>query len=218
MPQLDFFTFPHQYFVASVCFCGMYYFNLLFLFPWIKYFFLLKIFSINSIFINNFLISKDYLNLVLAVLDEEIKIISLFLRKNKKLQKNFILRRISSIKTVNLTSNNNFLVLYPFASLLFLFFFLKNFLIFNPEKLMLIYFLIISFFLFNFAKVILNDLINKDIKKFISFIVEIEEESNNLSKTLISFLVKLKINVTTSVLENLLIKNLEVKAVKRIKW
>jgi len=164
------------------------------------------------------LISKDYLNLVLAVLDEEIKIISLFLRKNKKLQKNFILRRISSIKTVNLTSNNNFLVLYPFASLLFLFFFLKNFLIFNPEKLMLIYFLIISFFLFNFAKVILNDLINKDIKKFISFIVEIEEESNNLSKTLISFLVKLKINVTTSVLENLLIKNLEVKAVKRIKW
>lgn len=164
------------------------------------------------------MISKDYLNLVLAVLDEEIKIISLFLRKNKKLQKNFILRRISSIKTVNLTSNNNFLVLYPFASLLFLFFFLKNFLIFNPEKLMLIYFLIISFFLFNFAKVILNDLINKDIKKFISFIVEIEEESNNLSKTLISFLVKLKINVTTSVLENLLIKNLEVKAVKRIKW
>lgn len=164
------------------------------------------------------MISKDYLNLVLAVLDEEIKIISLFLRKNKKLQKNFILRRISSIKTVNLTSNNNFLVLYPFVSLLFLFFFLKNFLIFNPEKLMLIYFLIISFFLFNFAKIILNDLINKDIKKFISFIVEIEEESNNLSKTLISFLVKLKINVTTSVLENLLIKNLEVKAVKRIKW
>ncbi len=82
MPQLDFFTFPHQYLIASICFCGVYYFNLLILFPRIKYLYLSKIFSINSIYINNSLFSLDHLNVVMQILIEELGIISIFFKKN----------------------------------------------------------------------------------------------------------------------------------------
>ncbi len=82
---------------------------------------------------------------------------------------------------------------------------------------MLIYFLVISSLIFSFVKVALNDYINKDIKKFIQLIIEIENYSNESLKILISYLLKLKTNFTASILEQLLFKNLEIKTVKRIK-
>lgn len=49
MPQLDFFTFSHQFLLLILCFSGLYYFNLLILFPRIKWFEVEKIFFLRFI-------------------------------------------------------------------------------------------------------------------------------------------------------------------------
>lgn len=158
------------------------------------------------------------MNLVSEILSEELNIISFFFKKKRRLQKKFFLKKISTLKKDNLiVGNNNFLTLYQVFFLILSFFFFKNFLIFNAEKLMLVYFLVISSLIFFFTRAILIDLINKDIKKFIQFIIEIEEESNNSIKILISYLFKLKNNFTLNTVEHLLIKNLELRSAKRIK-
>jgi len=92
MPQLDFFTFPHQYLIASFCFCGLYYFNLLYFFSRIKYLYLTKLFSINSYFANQIITIGDFSIILKNLFILENTIFFSFKKKNKKLQKHFFLR------------------------------------------------------------------------------------------------------------------------------
>jgi len=215
MPQLDFFTFPHQYLVASLCFCGLYYFNLLYFFPRIKYLYLNRLFTLNACFLNRRFVEHDATDIFNDLLLLEKDIIARFLKKSKKIVKKILLKKISS--TIKNTSNNQSLLLVFFIGFVFLFIFLKNFLIFNAEKLMLIYFLIISISLIIFLKSFLNTVLLNDLKKFLLLITESELESNKNFEFLREYLLKLKINNVQNQLELLLLKNLELKLVKKIK-
>jgi hypothetical protein len=86
MPQLDFFTFPHQYLIASICFCGLYYFNLLFFFARIKYFQLNKLFAINGFMANKIIVIGDYSELLKDLFLLETSIFTSFKKRSKKLQ------------------------------------------------------------------------------------------------------------------------------------
>jgi len=218
MPQLDFFTFPHQYLIASLCFCGMYYFNLLFFFARIKHLQLNKIFSLKGLLSNNVITAGDYNNITVQLLSEETNLFSIFFKKNRKLQRKFFLKKISSNVSISKSFTSVNLVVLTMVSFLLQFIFLKNFLSFNAEKLMLIYFLIIAISLFFFLKSFFKTLLQKDMRTFISIVCEIEEQGNNAIMLLKNFLVKLQVNTLTNQLEFLLLKNLEVKLIKKIKW
>jgi hypothetical protein len=83
---------------------------------------------------------------------------------------------------------------------------------------MLIYFLIIILGLFISLNFFLKSIISKDLIKFITLVCEIEDESNTIITLLKNFLIKLKVNSLCNQLEFLLLKNLEVKLIKKIKW
>lgn len=235
MPQLDFFTFPHQYLVASFCFCGMYYFNLLFFLPKIKFFQLNKIFSLKGLMANNIIILSYYYSYLIDLFSLENYILGKFSKRNKKIQKKIIFKKkmfkkinlkkkkkisffLVSSKSFNMELNNSQnLFLTINLSFLFLFFFLKNFLIFNAEKLMLIYFLIITVVLFFLIKNLINSLIRDDLTKFLQIILNIEENTNKIINILKKYLIKLQLNLVINNLELLLLKNLEVKLFKKIK-
>lgn len=227
VPQLDFFTFPHQYIIASICFCGMYYFNLLFFFPKIKKFQLNKIFSLESILANHMIINSYYWAMVEDLFSFEIFIFNKFSDKNLKLQKKIffkkglkkrkLIRRISSKQEKLTAINIDKILMYTILSFLFLFLFFKNFLIFNAEKLMLIYFLVIVFCLSIFLSNFLSNFLKNDISKFLEIVVSIEENSNKIIFLLKNYLFKLKFNSVLNNIEFLLLKNLEIKLVKKIK-
>jgi hypothetical protein len=230
MPQLDFFTFPHQYLVASFCFCGMYYFNLLFFFPKIKFFQINKIFSLKGLMANNIIILSYYYSYLIDLFSLENFIFRKFTKKGKKIQKKLLFKKMkvkkkkkvpyrffSSKPLNNEINNSQNLFLFMSFSFLFLFFFFKNFLIFNAEKLMLIYFLIITSILFFFCNNFITTVIKEDLNKFLQIIYLIEENSNKIIFSLKNYLLKLQLNIVMSNLEFLLLKNLEVKLLRKIK-
>ncbi len=217
MPQLDFFTFPHQYLIASICFCGLYYFNLLFFFSWIKFFHLHKIFAIHGFIANKIIISGDILEILKDLFSLEISLFTSFNKWSKKLQRKFFLKWLTAIANVNKNfKNTHALFLLLFLSFLTLFIFFKNFLIFNAEKLMLIYFLLISLGLFVFLKNFLNKLLQQDLKNFLSLTLELELEGEKNLNFYKFYLNKLRTNSIFNQLELILVKNLEIKLIKKL--
>lgn len=216
MPQLDFFTFPHQYLIASCCFCGLYYFNLLFFFEWIKFLQLSKIFALNSTISNWIIVIGDFFLIVTDLFKFEEEIYLVFKKKIKKLNRKFFLKKINvlTLDAINLDLLNLILV----TLFLFLFFFLKNFLIFNAEKLMLVYFLIIVTGIILVLKFYLNNLFQTDLKKILFLVMEIESEGDRALIFLKEFLLKLKDNLVHTQLELLLLWSLEVQLIRKIKW
>lgn len=215
MPQLDFFTFPHQYLVASCCFCGLYYFNLLFFFERIKFLQLSKIFALNSTISNRIIVIGDFFLIVTDLFKFEEEIYLVFKKKIKKLNRKFFKKKINA-STLEI---NNFDLLNLILLILFLilFFFLKNFLIFNAEKLMLVYFLIIVTGIILVLKFYLNNLFQTDLKKILFLVMEIESEGDRALIFLKEFLLKLKDNLVHTQLELLLLRSLEVQLIRKIK-
>jgi hypothetical protein len=82
---------------------------------------------------------------------------------------------------------------------------------------MLIYFLLISLGLFFFIKTLLRQLLENDLKKFLSLLLEIEIGGEKNLESLKTFLLKLRLNTTINHLELLLLKNIELKLIKKIK-
>lgn len=218
MPQLDFFTFSHQYLIASLCFCGLYYFNLIFLFPWIKFFQLQKIFSLKAILANNIVVINDFLILLNDTFFLNISLFNSFKKRNKRLIKWIFLKKITSIKIKNHFFNINFLFFNTIFGFLFLFFFLKNFLIFNPEKLMLIYFLLLITSLITFFFFFIKNILITDMKKFIFQILEMETQGEEILLILWANLDKILITSYTDYKELFLTKNFQLKLIKNIKW
>jgi len=229
MPQLDFFTFPHQYLVASLCFCGVYYFNLLFFFPKLRKFQLNKIFSLESIMSNSMIINSYYWSMVEDLFSFEIFFFSKFFKKNSRLQKKVLLKKglklkkrkiirwVSSKLEISNIKNLDNILFYFILSFTISFIFLKNFLIFNAEKLMLIYFLIIVLCLSIFFSNFLKKFLKNDILKFLEVILNIEDNSNKIIFFLKNYLLKLKLNLIINNIEYLLLKNIEIKLIKKIK-
>jgi len=157
----------------------------------------------------------------------EIFIFNKFSDKNLKLQKKIffkkglkkrkLIRRISSKQEKLTAINIDKILMYTILSFLFLFLFFKNYLIFNAEKLMLIYFLVIVFCLSIFLSNFLSNFLKNDISKFLEIVVSIEENSNKIIFLLKNYLLKLKFNSVLNNIEFLLLKNLEIKLVKKIK-
>ena len=112
--------------------------------------------------------------------------------------------------------NTHRLALVLFLSFLVLFIFFKNFLVFNAEKLMLIYFLLISLSLFFFLKNFLNQLFQQDLKNFLSLVLEIEIEGEKNLNFYKFYINKLRLNSIFNQLELILIKNLEIKLIKKL--
>jgi len=229
MPQLDFFTFPHQYLVASLCFCGVYYFNLLFFFPKLRKFQLNKIFSLESIMSNSMIINSYYWSMVEDLFSFEIFFFQNFFKKNSRLQKKVLLKKglklrkrkiirwVSSKLEISNIKNLDNILFYFILSFTISFIFLKNFLIFNAEKLMLIYFLIIVLCLSIFFSNFLKKFLKNDILKFLEVILNIEDNSNKIIFFLKNYLLKLKLNLIINNIEYLLLKNIEIKLIKKIK-
>lgn len=229
MPQLDFFTFPHQYLVASLCFCGVYYFNLLFFFPKLRKFQLNKIFSLESIMSNSMIINSYYWSMVEDLFSFEIFFFSKFFKKNSRLQKKVLLKKglklrkrkiirwVSSKLEISNIKNLDNILFYFILSFTISFIFLKNLLIFNAEKLMLIYFLIIVLCLSIFFSNFLKKFLKNDILKFLEVILNIEDNSNKIIFFLKNYLLKLKLNLIINNIEYLLLKNIEIKLIKKIK-
>ena len=215
MPQLDFFTFPHQYLVASCCFCGLYYFNLLFFFERIKFLQLSKIFALNSTISNRIIVIGDFFLIVTDLFKFEEEIYLVFKKKIKKLNRKFFKKKInaSTLEIINFDLLNLILLIL----FLTLFFFLKNFLIFNAEKLMLVYFLIIVTGIILVLKFYLNNLFQTDLKKILFLVMEIESEGDRALIFLKEFLLKLKDNLVHTQLELLLLRSLEVQLIRKIK-
>ena len=211
MPQLDFFTFPHQYLVASVCFLGMYYFNLIFFFDRIKYLQLNKIFSLNSSVSSRIIVLGDYILILTDLFKFEEDIFKIFKKKNRKLTRKFFLKKINSILESQLSVDS--LNLNLFFLFLVFFFFLKNFLIFNAEKLMLIYFVIIAGCIILILRNFINNLLQIDFNKILFLIVQIEAEGDRALSFLKEYLVKLQENLICTQLEFLLLKSLEVQLI-----
>lgn len=203
MPQLDFFTFPHQYLVASCCFCGLYYFNLLFFFERIKFLQLSKIFALNSTISNQIIVVGDFFLIVTDLFKFEEEIYLVFKKKIKKLNRKFFKKKInaSTLEIINFDLLNLILLIL----FLILFFFLKNFLVFNAEKLMLVYFLIIVTGIILVLKFYLNNLFQTDLKKILFLVMEIESEGDHALIFLKEFLLKLKDNLVHTQLELLLL-------------
>ena len=156
----------------------------------------------------------DYSFVLKHLFSIENEIFSSFLRWNWKLNKKFFLKRLSFQKEKH---ENAFLSLNISLVLIFLvfFFFLKNFLIFNAEKLMLIYFIFISIAIFFFARSFLFNFLNDDLQKFLTILLQIEWEGEKTLLFFKQFLIKLKNFLISTQLEFLLVKNFELKLLKK---
>ena len=117
----------------------------------------------------------------------------------------------------NFEINFDSLNLVVILCFLVFFFFFKNFLVFNAEKLMLVYFLIIASGIFLFLKFFLNNLLQTDLKKILFLITEIEAEGDRALSFLKEYLLKLKDNLVHTQLELLLLRSLEIQLIRKIK-
>ena len=204
MPQLDFFTFPHQYLVAIICFCGLYYFNLLIFFPQLRWLFINKGFLAIAKESENIIKHYDnYITLLFCTfinleLEEEFEEMETsFLKK--------FFKKISYIRN----DYSNFVSTF-FCLFLFFSFFLKNILVFNAEKLMLVYFLILSTFGFFFLKNILKKFIFQDAIDTVKIFANLELKNekfffflknmfNTLHNDIVKDLILLKLNLILKV-------------------
>lgn len=82
---------------------------------------------------------------------------------------------------------------------------------------MLVYFLIIAISLSIFLSRFLSNFLRNDLLKFIEILINIEDNSNKIIFFLKNYLLKLKLNLVINNLEFLLLKNLEIKLIKKIK-
>jgi hypothetical protein len=217
MPQLDFFTFPHQYLTASLCFFGLYYFNLLFFFARIRFFHFNKLFSLNGLLVNNFMELSELAELVQDLFLLQQDSFKAFKKKNRRLQKRFFVKKISTLHTKGSLKNNQTLLLTFAILFFFIFFFFKNFLIFNAEKLMLMYFLLIAFSLTLVLKSLLKGALETDLTKFLVVVLEIEMGARRNLILLSSYAEKLRIDTIANHLTLVLLRNLELKIIKKFK-
>ena len=176
MPQLDFFTFSHQFLILSILFSGLYYFNLLILFPKIRWFEIEKFFFFKFIAFDIYYINRWTLGVVTLILNVYRISIHEYVPLTYLLTNKIIFSNVGFTKTKNVNSKNLFI--FTLVNFLFLLFFLKNILIFNAEKLMFIYFILVMFILFNFIKFFISDLLISDIKVLIDSLIKLENKSN----------------------------------------
>jgi hypothetical protein len=140
-----------------------------------------------------------------------------FKKKNRRLQKRFFVKKISTLHTKGSLKNNQTLLLTFAILFFFLFFFFKNFLIFNAEKLMLIYFLLIAFSLTLVLKSLLRGALETDLTKFLIVVLEIEMGARRNLILLNSYVEKLRIDTIANHLTLVLLRNLELKIIKKFK-
>jgi len=194
----------------------MYYFNLFCFFPQIKHFQLNKIFSINALAANVSVIEGDYLDIFSNLLLEENYIYNNFVLRTKKFKNFFLSKKLSSTPLYTIINSQNLIISLSLYFVV-LFFFFKNFLIFNAEKLMLIYFLLVILVIFFFSKKILKNLLDQDLHKLLVIAVNIEIEGEKILEVIKNSYKKLKINLAQTCLEFLILKNLELKLLNKIK-
>ena len=178
---------------------------------------------------NSMIINSYYWSMVEDLFSFEIFFFSKFFKKNSRLQKKVLLKKglklrkrkiirwVSSKLEISNIKNLDNILFYFILSFTISFIFLKNFLIFNAEKLMLIYFLIIVLCLSIFFSNFLKKFLKNDILKFLEVILNIEDNSNKIIFFLKNYLLKLKLNLIINNIEYLLLKNIEIKLIKKIK-
>lgn len=82
---------------------------------------------------------------------------------------------------------------------------------------MLIYFLLVSLFLFFFSRKFIKNLLEQDLKKLLSIAVNMEIEGEKTLDFLKTSFEKLKNNLAHTYIEFLILKNLELKLINKIK-
>lgn len=173
MPQLDFFTFTHQFLFLSLSFYGLYYFNLLVLFPEVRWqflenFFFLWFLSYDIYYFNRWALGVITMGLTMYwIFLHEIRHIN-YLKIN-----NFFFSNVSSVRSPKYP-NLKEITFVAFLSWLMLLFFFKNILVFNAEKLMFIYFIQVVIFLIFLVKNIFSKILKEDINNILESIIVLE--------------------------------------------
>jgi hypothetical protein len=177
MPQLDFFTFSHQFLFLILGFSGLYYFNLLVLFPRIWWFECEKIFFLKFLSFEIYFYDRWALGLITMQLNSY----RYFLLENwiwmYRLVNYILFQNVSFENYENsLINAKNLLIVGLLSALSFLFFF-KNILIFNAEKLMFIYFCLVFIIIVITTKKIFVTFFKDDLKKVMTSLVFMEDKT-----------------------------------------
>lgn len=174
LPQLDFFTFSHQFLFLILCFSGLYYFNLLVLFPKIRWFEGEKIFFLKFISYDIYFFDRWALGVITMQLNSyRYFLLEHAFRMYQLLNSSFVKNIGFSEKECKKLNSKKLFLIFSISVLIFLFF-LKNILIFNAEKLMFIYFLLVIIILYLKLKDIFKFLLKEDLKKLINSIFQME--------------------------------------------
>lgn len=211
MPQLDFFTFTHQFLFLISCFFGMYYFNLLFLFPRIRWFYLNRFIFFKFVSFETYCNDRWALGVVTLLLTS-VYYYFLWFKSNhyKLINKAFFW----NVAFTNLNILEKKLFLLSTFCFIFFIFFLKNILIFNAEKLMFIYFCLVVFIIVFFTKKLLNDFIQNESKKLILVLINNEYDSEKKFNKMFILLKNLKIYIMRRLKNFILLNNLKLKKIK----
>jgi hypothetical protein len=220
MPQLDFFTFPHQYLITTSCLIGLYYFNLLFLFPRLKHFHLNRFFTFKAYHINEIMCLWDYLSVFTDLFQTDIILFNYFFKKkNRRLQKKtFLFKKTSNVfKMIKTQTLSNYLFTLSLVFFLLIFVFFKNFISFNAEKLMTIYFLVIIISLTIYLIFLFNNFLKIHMSNILEFISKLELDVQETLSLTYEYYNKIIIDLGKNQFLLLLLKIYEIKLVKKIK-
>ena len=175
MPQLDFFSFPHQFILMFSCFYTLYYFNLIILFPQVKWFYLFK-YYFPKLYTCDVQLSTE--NCYVDTWSLFFLLVEQSLIHTERLEKKIMSFAFQNVGKKFLSKEKPYLnlTLFSLISYFLLVFLTKNNVDFNAEKLMFVYFLLlISIILTNSFK-FLKFFFEKETKNFILKLTILEDE------------------------------------------
>lgn len=195
MPQLDFFSFTHQFLFFILSFYGLYYFNLLILFPEIRWQYFEKLFFLRFLSYDIYYFNRWALGVI------TMKLYAYWIFLHETIHFNYL--TINSVFVWNVSSvwspkypSLKELTLLTIITCLMLLFFFKNIIVFSAEKLMFIYFIYVSFMLFFFLIGFFKNLLKKDLWVVLDSIINLESKTEyyifvmkNLARDIIKYII-----------------------------